>query len=127
MAADSLHLPKLAQITCVTLGRLGRNSNNGIRFAKHFVRETSAKENGERARAGERLKEPSDHDAGLILGEKEGRKEGRVHPCSSRRVGQGHQGVLKPTQGTVHLRNVPSPRYEPTLVSLPRLARSVIG
>ena len=45
--------------------------------ARDFLREPSVKENGERAWVGGRLKELSDHEAGLVLGEGE-REERKV-------------------------------------------------
>ena len=77
MADNSLHLPKLAQILRVTPGPQGNRSQNGTSYARDFLRETSMKENGERARAGGRLKEPADCGASLVLGERE-REERKV-------------------------------------------------
>lgn len=77
MAAHSLYLPKLAYILCVALGPLGSRSQNGTSYARDFLRETSVKENGERTGIAGRLNEPSDHGAGLILGEGE-REERKI-------------------------------------------------
>lgn len=49
----------------------------GLAVQETFYRGMSVKENGERTRVVGRLKEPSDHSAGLMLGEGE-REERKV-------------------------------------------------